>query len=93
MQLDLFASLYGAASPATGDMPLLMKRIDPACGMARFYVLEVSHDMFGGWCLIRRWGRIGSRGGQVRQEAFAEERSAVAARDRLRTVKQKRGYC
>ena len=33
--------------------------------MRRFYRLDVQPDLFGRWCCIREWGRIG-RAGQVR---------------------------
>jgi predicted DNA-binding WGR domain protein len=35
-------------------------RIDTAKRMHRFYRMEVQPDLFGRWCLIREWGRIGS---------------------------------
>ena len=40
-------------------------RIDADKNMARFYRLAVERDLFGMWCFIREWGRIG-RGGQMR---------------------------
>lgn len=60
--------------------------------MARFYCLEVARDLFGQWCLIRRYGRIGTRGGQVRLDAFPDEDAARQARDRLQSAKLRRGY-
>jgi predicted DNA-binding WGR domain protein len=36
--------------------------------MRRFYGLDVQRDVFGQWCLIREWGRIG-RGGRMRMAA------------------------
>ena len=41
--------------------------------MARFYSLSLSRDLFGTWCLIRRYGRIGARRGQMRLEAFEKD--------------------
>ena len=38
-------------------------RIDPSKRMhRRFYRFDVHLDLFGQWCLMREWGRIGSAG-------------------------------
>jgi predicted DNA-binding WGR domain protein len=37
-------------------------RTDLARNMRRFYCLDVQRDLFGAWCLMREWGRIGSAG-------------------------------
>ena len=42
-----------------------LTRTDHARRMARFYVLDVQPDLFGQWCFVREWGRIG-RPGQMR---------------------------
>ncbi|QRG10307.1 WGR domain-containing protein (plasmid) [Xanthobacter dioxanivorans] len=39
-----------------------LRRIDPSRNMARFYMLTVQPSLFGEWCLVREWGRIGSPG-------------------------------
>ena len=39
-----------------------LTRTDHARRMARFYVLDVQPDLFGAWCFIREWGRIGRPG-------------------------------
>jgi predicted DNA-binding WGR domain protein len=44
---------------------VVLRRIDAAQKMARFYRLDVQPDLFGGWSFIREWGRIG-RPGTVR---------------------------
>ena len=41
---------------------VILRRIDAAQNMARFYLLDVQPDLFGGWSLIREWGRIGRAG-------------------------------
>lgn len=50
MQLELF--------PET----VRVVRIDPDQNMRRFYRLRLQHDLFGGVCLLREWGRIGTAG-------------------------------
>ena len=37
-------------------------RIDPARNMCRFYRLDVQPDPFGGFAVVKEWGRIGARG-------------------------------
>jgi predicted DNA-binding WGR domain protein len=69
----------------------ILHRTDPARNMRRFYLLDVQPDLFGHWCLIREWGRIGQPG-QVRGVSFPTEHEAHAALDRQRQSKQRRGY-
>ena len=38
---------------------VMLTRIDRAHNMARYYRLDVQPDLFGQWCFIREWGRIG----------------------------------
>jgi predicted DNA-binding WGR domain protein len=45
---------------------LTLRRSDPIRNMHRYYRLDVQLDLFGAWCFIREWGRIGHRGGQSR---------------------------
>ena len=59
--------------------------------MARFYLLDVQPDLFGQWCFIREWGRIG-RSGQLRNAPYPTEGEAHAARARQRRAKEHRGY-
>ena len=70
---------------------LHLRRIDPACNMRRFYRLRVQRDLFGGACLIREWGRIGTRG-QSLVESHDDEGAAMNSLVRLAAVKQRRGY-
>jgi predicted DNA-binding WGR domain protein len=42
--------------------PILLVRRDPARSMQRFYALQVTRDLFGGWALLREWRRVGSPG-------------------------------
>lgn len=68
-----------------------LRRVDPARNMARFYRLDVQPDLFGGWVLIREWGRIG-RGGTVRALPCPSEAEARVALERQRRAKERRGY-
>ena len=66
-------------------------RIDADKNMARFYRLAVERDLFGMWCLIREWGRIG-RGGQMRMIPYPTPMEAHAALRKQRHAKERRGY-
>jgi len=57
----------------------------------RFYALNVCRDLFGAWCLWRRWGRIGTDG-RARIDSFGSEAAAVGAATALSARKQRRGY-
>lgn len=71
--------------------PVVLYRIDPAKRMHRYYRMEIQRDLFGEWCLMREWGRIGSSG-QTRSIPFFTPRDAEAALDRQRAAKERRGY-
>ena len=69
----------------------VLYRIDASKHMHRFYRLDVQPNLFGEWCLMREWGRIGSTG-QVRSVPFSTAQEAEAALQRQRRAKEKRGY-
>jgi predicted DNA-binding WGR domain protein len=70
---------------------ITLYRIDPVRRMHRYYRMDVQRDLFGEWCFIREWGRIGSTG-QTRVAPFPTPAEAEAARDRQHSAKERRGY-
>jgi predicted DNA-binding WGR domain protein len=70
---------------------LVLRRIDAACNMARFYAMSIEPTLFGGKTLVRNWGRIGSRG-RHRTDLFEDEAAAGRAMARLSRTKCGRGY-
>jgi predicted DNA-binding WGR domain protein len=70
---------------------LHLRRIDPSCNMRRYYHLTVQPDLFGGASLVRKWGRIGTRG-RVLIEQHDDEGRAVTALVKLAATKRRRGY-
>ncbi len=58
--------------------PAVLRRVDPARNMRRFYSLDVERDLFGNVVLVPRWGRIGTAG-RVRLDEYPGEGRAVAA--------------
>jgi predicted DNA-binding WGR domain protein len=59
--------------------------------MARFYQLSIEETLFGQTRLVRRWGRIGTKGRLV-QHSFDDESEAVGLFLDLLRVKRARGY-
>lgn len=93
LQLDLLDWLaVQSPCPVAGAEPVLLHRVDPARNMARFYVLALTRDLFGHWCVERRWGRIGSRRGQVRHDVHPNAAAAQCALEKQCSAKQRRGY-
>lgn len=71
---------------------ITLRRSDPARNMHRYYMLDVQPDLFGAWCVIREWGRIGSRAGQRRTVPYPTHGEAQAALERQRRAKLRKGY-
>ena len=53
--------------------------------------LDVQSDLFGQWCFIREWGRIG-RAGQVRTIPYPTAADAHDALAMQQRIKERRGY-
>ena len=70
---------------------VVLRRIDPAKNMARFYSLEVERDLLGRVVLVRRWGRIGTAG-KTRLDEHVGEGEAMAAFQALQSAKRRKGY-
>ncbi len=68
-----------------------LSRVDPSQNMARFYVLSIQPNLFGGSSLIREWGRIGTRG-QHKIVLCDDIETAHRAKARLERSKRRRGY-
>lgn len=68
-----------------------LERREPARNRLRFYNIVVTPTLFGGWALVREWGRIGQPG-MVRETWFDTESAAIEAGERIRQRKEKRGY-
>jgi len=57
----------------------------------RFYSPELCQNLFGAWCLCRRWERIRT-GGRTRIDSYVSKAAAVGAAADLSLRKQRRGY-
>ena len=70
---------------------LVLDRCDPACNMARYYVLSIEPSLFGDATLIREWGRIGQPG-QRMIEHYENQSCAMEALKIWLQRKRRRGY-
>ena len=71
-------------------MIYLTKR-DPERNMARFYALDLQPTLFGGWAVVKEWGRIG-RAGQGRSSLYGERAEAEAGLAHELQRRIRRGY-
>ena len=69
-----------------------LEKINPEERQKRFYVMNVTQNLFGEWCLIREWGRFGSAGGQRMVEYVGTEGEADKMLNKLLAQKSRRGY-
>ena len=85
------ATIFRLSKKCSRMTAVTLTRTDHARRMARFYVLDVQPDLFGAWCFIREWGRIGGPG-QLRHVPYPTEDEAKEALARQRRAKERRGY-
>jgi predicted DNA-binding WGR domain protein len=66
-------------------------RIKPESNMFRYYQVQIMPDLFGGWNVVREWGRIGSPGAtSIDHRATLDD--AWAELDAIARLRKKRGY-
>lgn len=73
-------------------MIVRLEKINTEERQKRFYVMNVTRNLFGEWCLIREWGRIGSAGGQKLINYAETREDAEAKMAKLISQKNRRGY-
>lgn len=59
--------------------------------MARFYSLELCHTLFEEAVLIRRWGRIGTKG-RVHERVLGQQSEGEVMLRSWQQRKERRGY-
>ncbi|MBB5536259.1 WGR domain-containing protein [Rhizobium giardinii] len=70
---------------------LCVERSDATRNMARYYAMSIEPNLFGDVCLLRKWGRIGTKG-QTMVHLFGREEEAVELFLDLLRRKRRRGY-
>lgn len=68
-----------------------LERIDADRNMARFYRVDVVPTLFGEACLLKTWGRIGTRG-RTMFETCASADEAIMGGEQIIRAKTRRGY-
>jgi predicted DNA-binding WGR domain protein len=68
-----------------------LQRIDRSRNMSRFWSAALQPTLFSDVLLVRRWGRIGTRG-QAKSYWFADHDAALAAFAKITALKRRRGY-
>ena len=71
--------------------PVILRRVDPERNMARFYRMQIQPTLFGGFTLVREWGRIG-QAGTCRHDQHDTAEAARLDLDSLMAAKRRRGY-
>jgi predicted DNA-binding WGR domain protein len=97
--MDMNFVAYTPSSMQNGQMPLsnvaytteLVKKA-PEKNQERFYRMTICLDLFGEVSLMREYGRLGQRGGQLKLKSFPDEDAARKDFDRLLKQKLRHGY-
>jgi predicted DNA-binding WGR domain protein len=74
------------------DFQVCLEKINHIKRQRRFYLLGVMRTLFGEWCLVREWGRIGAAGGQSKRTYFASRADCEAELQKIKSTKARRGY-
>jgi predicted DNA-binding WGR domain protein len=71
---------------------IYLLKIDHSTNQYRYYSLRIDPNLFGGWTLIRQWGRLDYDGGRLKMDTFESEKAALDRLTKIVTQKKKRGY-
>ncbi len=72
-------------------MDYYLTSIDPKQNRHRFYHITIQPGLFGNFCLIRRWGRVGSEGRRF-SRSFETIEDLNKEIQRLLKMRERRGY-
>ncbi len=64
--------------------------IDPNQNCYRFYHITIQPGLFGNFCLIRRWGRVGNKGRSLSRSYTMDELNKEI--QRLLKMRERHGY-
>ncbi len=73
-------------------MDIRLEKIVPARRQRRYYTLSLVQTLFGEWCLVREWGRIGTASGQSMTEFPGSFEEALGAFTTLKSANCRLGY-
>ena len=73
------------------DSSIYVKAIDPTANKARFYATYIMNDLWGGYSLVREYGRIGHPGTVIFNWHSSQD-DAIKSMNKISRLKLKRGY-
>ena len=73
-------------------MRLFFLRINEERNECRWYRISIQETLFGDFDIVREWGRVGNRGGQILCEAATDYPRAIQKVEKLKRERLKRGY-
>ena len=91
MSLDAILGISDSDLMISQPYQLYVERSDASRNMARYYAMSIEPNLLGDICLLRKWGRIGTKG-QMMVHHFGREEEAVRLFLDLLRQKRKRGY-
>jgi len=72
---------------------IYLARHDAEKNMHRFYQMFVVPGLLDDWSLVREWGRAGdSSPVTVRKDWFGSQEDVVTAGEKIRVIKEKKGF-
>lgn len=80
-----------AFTPNSAMLHCRFTKIDHSANIRRYYVISVERDLFGEACVVKTWGRIGTKG-RAKVTRYASERAAENAARSAVKRRRKRGY-
>ncbi len=72
-------------------MDYYLTNINPNQNRYRFYHITIQPGLFGNFCLIRRWGRVGNKGRSL-SRSFETIEELYKKVNRLVKMRERRGY-
>ena len=67
-------------------------KVDPERNVWRWYTIAWGPTLFGGYAVVRSWGRLGTDWSQCKSEIFEEGEAARAEADAQARRRLRRGY-
>jgi predicted DNA-binding WGR domain protein len=67
-------------------------KVDPERNVRRWYTIAWGPTLFGGYAVVRSWGRMGTSWAQCKSEVFEDGDAACTAAEAQARRRLRRGY-
>ncbi len=74
------------------DAYLYLEKHNDEKNIHRFWTISVQPNLFGGWSVVRRWGRIGGRAGRLKIDLYDDLEAAKQVFQKKEREKLRRDY-